>query len=229
MIDWWKQRSFSTRLLVYAAAATLVFVMAASVGAVAAFVVGDYLGGPAGERVSSEGQNSASERDKSPQRQQADTNRSQQEKAADTRGQAAPRDKQATYVHRVGEIQADSVEKFLDSHEKLLRYDALTSGDIEKMQANQADLQVFTDQVGGLDPPQGYGKQYEVFRSAINEMHEATQLAYALAADPISATQSDFEEYDRSTNEAATDLQRSNEILGRDFATLRDTQEVSPP
>jgi hypothetical protein len=30
------------------------------------------------------------------------------------------------------------VAAFSDSHEKLLRYDTLTSGDIEEMQANQA-------------------------------------------------------------------------------------------
>jgi hypothetical protein len=229
MIDWWKQRSLSTRLLAYAVAATLAFVMAASVGAVAALVVRGDLSRPAGERVSSEEPGSAGGRGKSPQRQQADTARSQQEKAGDKRGQAAPQDKRTTYVRGVGEIQANAVETFLDSNEKLLRYDALTSADIEKMQANQAVLQDLTHRAGVLDPPQEYGEQYEVFRSAIDEMHEATRLAYTLAADPTSATQSDFEEYDRHTNEAATGLQRSNEILGRDFATLRDTQEVSPP
>jgi hypothetical protein len=229
MSGWWNQRSRLTRLLVYAVAAILAFVLTASVGVVAALVVRGDLSFPAGERARPEEPGSAGERGKSPQPQQADTARSQQEKADDKRKQAAPQDKRTTYVHGVGKIQADAVETFLDSHEKLLRYDALTSGDIEKMQADQAALQDLTHQAGVLDPPQEYGEQYEVFRSAINEMHEATRLAYALAADPTSATQSDFEEYDRHTNEAATGLQRSNEILGRDFATLRDTQEVSPP
>jgi len=136
---------------------------------------------------------------------------------------------EADYVSKVGKIQSGSVKAFLDSHDKLVHYDALTADDVEQMQANQATLQGFTVQVGDLDPPQKYGEQYEVFHSAIDEMHEATRLAYALAADPTSATQSEFEEYDRHANEAATRLQRSNEILGRDFATLRGAQELSPP
>jgi hypothetical protein len=135
----------------------------------------------------------------------------------------------ADYESKVGELQSESVKAFLDSHDKLLHYDVLTADDVEQMQTNQAALREITDQVGELDPPQKYGEQYEVFRSAIDEMHKATQLAYAVASDPISATQSEFEEYDRHTNEAAARLQRSNEILGRNFATFRGAQAVSPP
>jgi hypothetical protein len=120
------------------------------------------------------------------------------------------------------------VEVFLDSHEKILRYDALTAEDVKDMQANQAALQGFTDRVDDLSPPQKYKEQYEVFRSAVNDLHDAAQLAYRLAADPTAATQSGFDEYDRHVNEAATGLRRSNEILGRDFKTIEDVQRVSP-
>jgi hypothetical protein len=120
------------------------------------------------------------------------------------------------------------VETFLDSHDKLLRYDALTPNDIEEMQANQEALQEFTNQVEDLDPPQRYGEQYEAFSSAIGELHAAAQQAYNLAADPIAATQSGFDEYDRHVNEAAAGLQRSNEILGRDYKMVGDKQRVNP-
>lgn len=211
----------------YAAAATLAFVMAASVGAVAAFVVSGNLSWPTGERASPEEPGPTGEQGKPPQRQQADADRPKQENAGAEREQAAPQDQQTTYVHRVGEIQANSVETFLDSHEKLLRYDTLTSGDIEEMQANQAALQGFTDQATDLRAPQKYRNQKDAFVSAIDELHQAAQLAYALAADPISATQDDFEDYDRIVDQAGAGLRQSNEILGRDFKTIEGVREVS--
>ena len=79
------------------------------------------------------------------------------------------------------------MKALLDSHDKFLHYDALNADDAERMQANQAALQVIADQVGKLDPSQKCGEQYEVFRSAIDELHRATQLAYAVASDPTSA------------------------------------------
>jgi hypothetical protein len=227
MSGWWNQRSQSTRLLVYAVAAILAFVMAASVGAVAALVVRGNLSFPAGERARPEEPSPAGEQGKTPQRQQADADRPQQEKAGAERGQAASQDKQNTYVHRVGEIQANSVEVFLDSHEKLLRYDSLTAGDIEEMQANQAALQGFADQASDLRAPQRYREQKDAFVSAIDELHQAAQLAYALASDPISATQADFDDYDRLVDEAAAGLQRSNQILGKDFEGIEGVREVS--
>jgi len=116
----------------------------------------------------------------------------------------------------------------MDIHDQIVRYDAVTADDVEEMQANQTALQGFVDQVDDLDPPQRYGEQYEVFRSAINELHEAAQLAYSLAADPTAATQSGFDKYDRHVNEAAAGLQRSNEILGREYKTIEGVQKVSP-
>jgi hypothetical protein len=48
-----------------------------------------------------------------------------------------------------------------------------------------------------------------------------------LAADPISATQADFEDYDRLVDEATADLQQSNEILGKDYKTIEGVRSVS--
>jgi hypothetical protein len=226
MSGWWNQRSQSTRLLVYAVAAILSFVMAASVGAAAALLVGGHPSWPTGERAGSEEPNPAGERGKSPQRQQADADRPQQENSGAKREQAASPDKQTTYVHEVGEIQANAVKTLLDSNEKLLRYDALTSGDIEKMQGNQAALQEFADQASNLNAPRKYTDQSDAFLSAIEELHQAAQLAYALAADPISATQADFDHYDRLVNEAAAGLQKSNKILGKNFKTIDRVHRV---
>src|SRR5215204_2599457 len=142
MSGWWNQRSLFTRLLMYAVAAILAFVMAASVGAVAALVVSGDLSWPTGERSGPGEPNPTSERGKPPQRQQ--------EEAGAKRDQAATQDNQIQYVSGVGEIQASSVEAFSDSHKKLLRYDTLTSGDIEEMQADQAALQEFADQASDL-------------------------------------------------------------------------------
>jgi hypothetical protein len=206
MSGWWDQRSRLTRLLVYAVAVILMLVMAASVGAVAALVVGGNVSWPTGDRARPDGPDPAGEQYKIPQHHQ---------------------DKLTQYVDGVGEIQANSVEAFLDSHEKLLRYDTLTSGDIEQMQANQAALQGFVDQASDLRAPKQYRNQKDEFVSAIHELHQAAQLAYALAADPVSATQADFDDYDRIVDEATVGLRRSNQLLGKDFKGLEGVREVS--
>jgi hypothetical protein len=226
MSGWWNQRSQSTRLVVYAVAAIVLFVMAASVGAAASLLVGGHLSRPTGERAGSEEPNPASERGKSPQRQQANADRPQQEEAGAKQEQAASSDKQTTYVHEVGEIHANAVETFLDSNEKLLRYDTLTSGDIEIMQGNQAALQGFADQASNLNAPRKYTDQTEAFLSAIEKLHQAAQLAYALAANPISATQADFDHYDHLVDEAAAGLQKSNKILAKNFKTIDGVHRV---
>lgn len=223
MIEWLRTRSSLTRVLVYAAAAILAFAVAAGVGATAAHMIQGGLSLPAREEPGPAG-----DQGDAPERGGADTTRSQQEETtAEPRKDAASRQDEAEYVRRVGEIQSNSVEMFLDSHGKLLRYDALTAEDVEEMQTNQAALQEFTDQVGDLEPPQKYSEQYTVFRSAINELNEAAQLAHNLAADPTAATQSGFDEYGRHVDEAAAYLQRSNEALNRDYETIEGVQKVS--
>ena len=235
----------------YAVIAVLAFVMAASVGAVAALMVSGGLSWPTGGGSRPGEPGPADEQGKHSQPRQAgaedsgkgyrqaeadhsgqdQADRSEEEntgkKATTERKQAASQEQQAPYVAEVGEIQASSVEAFSDSHEKLLRYDALTSGDIEEMQANQAALQEFADRASDLDAPEKYGEQKDAFVSAIHELHQGARLAYVLAADPLSATQADFDDYDRLTNKAATDLQQSNEVLGKDYKTIAGLREVN--
>ena len=212
----------------YALAAALVLVMAAGIGAVAALVISSNLSSPSGERARPDESSPPGEQVESTRHEQADADLTQQQFSGAKREQTTPQDEQTTYVDEIGEIQANSVEAFLDSHEKLLRYDTLTSGDIEQMQANQAALQGFVDQASDLRAPEQYGNQKDAFVSAIDELHQAAQLAYALAADPISATQADFDDYDRLVDEAAADLRRSNQLLGRDFEGIEGVGEVSP-
>jgi hypothetical protein len=229
MSGWWNQRSRLTRLLVYAVAAILALVMAASLGAVAALVVRGNLSWPTGERSGPGEPNPGSERGNPPQRQQEDADRSQQYEAGAKREQPATQGKQIPYVSEVGEIQVASVEAFSDSHEKLLRYDTITSGDIEEMRANQVALRELVDRASVLEAPQKYREQKDAFVSATGELHQAAQLAYILAADPISATQADFDDYDRLVDEATADLQQSNEILGKGYKTIGGLQEVNTP
>jgi hypothetical protein len=223
----WNQRSLTTRLLMYAVAATLAFVMATSVGALAALVASGNLSWPTGERPSPEEARPAGEQGESVQRQRADVDLSQQGKAGAKQEQAVSQDNQTAYVHEVGEIQANSVERFLDSNEKLLHYDALAPGDVKKMQANKVALQVFAAQASDLNAPHKYTQQKDAFLSAIEGLHQAAQLAYALAADPISATQDDFDAYDRLVKDAAAGLQQSNEILDKDYKRINDVRSVS--
>src|ERR671911_291669 len=89
MSGWWNQRSLFTRLLVYAVAAILAFVIAASVGAMATLVVSGDLSWPTGERSGPGEPGPAGERGKPPQRQQANTERPRQEKADTKREQIA--------------------------------------------------------------------------------------------------------------------------------------------
>ena len=97
------------------------------------------------------------------------------------------------------------------------------------MKANEAALEGFATQVvDDLDPPRGYGEHYKVFSSVINELHEAAQLAYKLAADPTAATQSEFDKYDRHVNEANALLRRSNELLGQNYKTIEGVRKVNP-
>lgn len=128
----------------YAVVVILAIVVAASEGAVAALVVSGDLSWPRGEGTKPGGHGPAGEQGNPPPHQQADADGRQQghtarsQRAGAKREQAAFQEEQPSYVSEVGEIQANSVVAFSDSHEKLLRYDTLTSGDIEEMQANQA-------------------------------------------------------------------------------------------
>lgn len=234
-IEWLRKRSLPIR--VYVAAAMLAFAVAAGVGATTALMVRGDLSLPASKEPRASGQQG-----NTPQRQGAVADRSQQKEAGEQPSASRPQEQkpaaqpaekaasqqdEAEYVSKVGDIQSESVETFLDSHQKFMPYDALTADDIEEMRADQAALKGFADQVDGLDPPQKHREQYEVFRSAINELYEATKLAYELAADPTAASQSGFAEYDRHVSQAAAYLKKSNEMLGRDYKTIEGVRRVS--
>ena len=141
---------------------------------------------------------------------------------------AASRRDGAEYVRTVGDIQSGAIEAFLESHEKLLRYDALAADDVEEMKANETALQEMADQATDLAPPREYEEQHEVFGSAIDELRDAAGLAHGMAADPVAAAELGFDEYDGHVDEASALLRRSNELLGKDYEAIGDVREVSP-
>ena len=126
----------------------------------------------------------------------------------------------AEYKDRVGSIQAGSVDAFLDSNEKLLRYDVLTADDVEELEANYLALKDYRRRADVLTPPEEYEAQYEAFDFALGDLHYAAELAYQMAANPLTASQSDFSAYALHAERAAEHLRRSNEILGREFDTI---------
>jgi hypothetical protein len=144
-------------------------------------------------------------------------------------GQKAASDglSEGAYVDEVADIQNGSVEASLRSNNKLLRYDGLTAEDVEELKADYVVLENYAHRVRDLAPSAEHEDQYKVFVLAINELRDANELAYRLAADPSSATQSDFEAYDRHVDRATEYLRKSNEMLGEDYKTTEAAQEIS--
>jgi hypothetical protein len=200
------------RVLVYVAAAAAMLALAAGVGAMSALVLGF---------------GSDSSRGDNPR--QADPRQAEGAKPEDAGKQEGVSDRpsEAEYLSEVGDIQNGAVEASLESNAKLLRYDLLTGDDLEEMEENRTALGASSVRVEGLDPPERYEDQYRVFVLAIDELRDANGLAYRLAANPASATQANFEAYDRYISRATSHLRRSNEILGRDYKTTEAAQEVS--
>jgi hypothetical protein len=225
MIEWLNQRSLTVRLLLIAAGVVLAFALSAGVGAMISLTIQGGAPPHRGGDADRTQQRKAAAKQSEPGKQK--TTPAAQEAGAE-QGDDAPRQERAQYIQKIGELQDKSVEAFTASYGKFSRYDALTADDVQQMKSNQASLQDISEQVANLDPPQEYDEQYEIFSSAISELYEAAGLAYNLATDPVSATQSKFDEYDRLVNEADARLERSNEILGRDYDTLQDGQQVSP-
>ena len=133
----------------------------------------------------------------------------------------------AAYLNKVASIQNESVEASLRSNAKLLRYDGLTADDIEEMKADYVTLESSVRRARDLAPSAENEDQYKVFVLAIGELRDANELAYRLAVDPFSATQADFEAYDRHVDRATAYLRRSNEMLGKDYKTTGAAQEIS--
>src|SRR3712207_2788274 len=148
-IEWLRKRSLPIRVLVYVAAAMLAFAVAAGVGATTVLMMQGDLSLPASKEPRASGQQG-----NTPQRQGAVADRSQQKEAgeqpsasrpqeqkpaAQPAGKAASQQDEAEYVGQVGDIQSESVETFLDSHQKFMPYDALTADDIEEMRARSEE------------------------------------------------------------------------------------------
>jgi hypothetical protein len=200
------------RILAYAAAAAALLAVAAGVGVMAALTLGPDGGSPEGAKPERAGEANPGQG-------------GGQEDAAEEG--ASDGSSKASYLDEVADIQNGSVEVALQSNTKLLRYDGLNADDIEDMKANYAALGEYRDRVGDLVPPEGYERQHEVLVLAIDELYAANKLAYRLAADPASATQADFEAYDRHIQRATSYLGRSNEALGKDYKTTETARGVS--
>jgi hypothetical protein len=140
---------------------------------------------------------------------------------------ASDRPSEAAYLEEVADIQNGSVEASLRSNNKLLRYDGLTAEDVEELKADYVDLENYARRARDLAPSAEHEDQYTVFVLAISELRDASELAYRLAADPSSATQADFEAYDRHVDRATAHLRRSNEMLGKDYKTTGAAQKIS--
>ncbi|HLL56741.1 MAG TPA: hypothetical protein VK359_02340 [Rubrobacteraceae bacterium] len=244
MAHWLRERSGYARVSIYAAAAVLAFVLAAGLGAMGALTLRGDLGflereepQPAGGQNAGQAQeeDGAAEREEATvdaQREEAAEERegvtSQREEAAAEQEAAASQREEAEYIGAIRDIQTRSVRAFLNSHDKLLRYDALTAADVEEMQANETVLEEMNDQTGDLAPPRKYEEQYGVFSAAIDELHGATRLAYGMAADPVAAAEQGFDEYDGRVNEASDLLLSSNDLLNKEYETIEGVREVSP-
>ena len=232
MTHWVKTRSPLVRILIYVALAILAFALAAGVGATIALTLRDGVGSPErqGPRPADEQRvdrpqkkDGAAEDGAAEQKGVA----SRQDQAAADRSAAAQR-AEDEYVDAVEDIQTNAVETFLNSHEKLLRYDSLAAADVEEMEANEAALRGMADRATDLVPPAKYEEHHDVFGAAIGELREASRLAHGMAADPVAAAEPAFDEYDRRVDEASALLRRSNELLGKDFEATEGVREVSP-
>jgi hypothetical protein len=203
------------RVLAYAAAAAAVLTLAAGVGAMAALTLGSDAGPSEGAkpaRVEGESRGGHEKGDKS---------------EGNAEGGVSGVSSSAAYSKGVATIQKDSVKVSLESNDRLLRYDALTANDVGKMEANYVALESLSRRAKDLDPPAEYEGQHNVFVSAIGELRDAAELAYRLVADPSSATQANFESYDRHVDRATAYLRTSNEKLGKDFKTTAGAREIS--
>jgi len=219
-MQWLRERPLPVRILVYAVALSVVLFAAAGVGAISALVLQNGIGFLSAEPQQRGEPRQGGEQAGADRQGQADVASPEQQE--DTVGQPS----EAEYVSRVADIQSRSVAAFLESDEKLHRYDILTDDDVEEMEISRALLKSSVEQVEDLESPRRYADQYEVFSSAIDELYEATALGYRLVADPTSATQAGFEAYEGHAGDAAAYLQQSNERLGRDFKTITGRRAV---
>ena len=194
------------------AIAAAVLAVAAGMGVVAALTLGANEGPPEGAKPERTGQYNPEQGGRP-------------EESAEKAASDGP--SEAAYVDEVAAIQNGSVETALRSNNKLLRYDGLTAEDVEELKADYVALEKYAGRARDLAPSAEHEDQHKVFVLAINELRDANELAYRLAANPSSATQTDFETYDRHVNRATAYLRRSNETLGEDYKVGGAAREIS--
>jgi hypothetical protein len=212
MIQRLQELPLPLRVLAYVAAAAAMLAVAAGVGMVAALMLGTNEGPPEGAKPELTGQYNPEQGGK-----------------PDNVAEKAPSDgsSEAAYLEEVADTQNGSVEASLRSNNKLLRYDGLTAKDVEELKANYVALENYARRARDLAPSAEHEDQYKVFVLAIGELRDANELAYRLAADPSSATQADFEAYDRHMDRATAYLRRSNEMLGEDYKGAGAARRIS--
>jgi hypothetical protein len=206
MVRWLQSLSPALRTAIYAVAVAAVLALVIGIGAAATIVY---------ERSTGSGGGAESE--------QASDQEEAQTSPASEPTQMSPDE----YLTTVGTIQNESVGTFLDSHARLRRYDTLTAGDVEVLEANYLILGAYRDQVENLNPPEEYADQYELLSLAISELYAASEIAHRVTEDPPSATQADFREYDEHVATATSSLQQSNQILGQSYRTTEGVSRVS--
>jgi hypothetical protein len=195
-----------------AAFAAVVLAVATSMGVMAALTLGANEGPPEGAKP---------ERAEEANPKQGGKPEEVAEKAA------SDGSSEAAYLNEVADIQNGSVEASLRSNNKLVRYDGLTAEDVKELKADYVALENYARRARDLAPSAEHEDQYKVFVLAIGELRDANELAYRLAADPSSATQTDFEAYDRHVNRATAYLRRSNEMLGEDYKAAGAARRIS--
>jgi len=217
-----QQLPIPLRILAYAAAAAAVLALAAGVGVMAALTLGPDGDSPQGAKPERVGGANPEQGGRSQEGAEKGTSDAQYTKDEGSDGSS-----EAAYLDEVADIQNGSVETALRSNNKLLRYDGLTAENVEELKADYAALEDYARRARDLAPSAAHQDQYKVFLLAIGELRDANELAYRLAADPSSATQTDFEAYDRHMDRATAYLRRSNEMLGEDYKTTGAAQEIS--
>ena len=166
-------------------------------------------------------------------RQQAKAPSSDETSSGDTEtpsaaGSATDEIDAASYAQNVGDIQNAAVQTFTRIHDRLRRYDTISAADIETIEADYLALETYSVQAEDLAVPEEYKGQHEMFSGAIRNLYAAAEIAQRVTAAPVSATASDFKEYDERVAEATSGLVQSNEILGQDFSTTEGLPKVGP-
>lgn len=210
------------KILAFAAVVAVMFAVATGMGVTAALMVGPASGSSEGEPQREAGSPEGA------QSRQIDKGENTTVAENTTEGEnASDRLSEAQYLSRIRDIQTGAVEASLESNDRLLRYDNLTDDDVEDMKANIDVLEDYSDRAKDLDPPEKYEDQHRAFILAIDELRGANEIAYRLAADPTSVSQADLKGYDGRIDKVTASLQRSNEILGKDYKTTQSARDIS--